>query len=364
MVENSERELSRANTRIRFEQWANNPECEANTVSAVLNVKMGKVAEELGYPNTKAPSPFAIVRGLAFEDYLFENDAAKLRQPLEYLKALQAGSSGFLDFRTTNNGGPKYSNLDEAIEASADFLKNLANGCLMEVPSITTGITLRLAKGVMLPEATLILDVMTVSASIGSQKVLLRVGEIKIYPDRGGYTDGEHLASARAQAGVYKHALEEWVEMQGLSEFFDIDDTGFLVFTWPGSIFPVVRPAEDLRAQAKRAQRGFSQLDVVAQRAVGADLNNYNPDDYNSWVQHSKTNYRETCWAFCDLAPRCQDQALADKRGVLLGQATGKLLATSTISRAIELLNGAMPESGFEESLKKQLSEANWGEVN
>ena len=31
------------NTRARFEQWVKNPQCEANALSAVLNVKMNEV---------------------------------------------------------------------------------------------------------------------------------------------------------------------------------------------------------------------------------------------------------------------------------------------------------------------------------
>ena len=36
----------RRDTRLRFEQWAKNPVCQANTMSAVHNIKMHKVAEQ------------------------------------------------------------------------------------------------------------------------------------------------------------------------------------------------------------------------------------------------------------------------------------------------------------------------------
>jgi hypothetical protein len=57
----------------------------------------------------------------------------------------------------------------------------------------------------MLPHATLSIDAVAVRASSGS--VSLVVGEVKVYPDRGGYTDEAQLATSRAQAGVYVHGL-------------------------------------------------------------------------------------------------------------------------------------------------------------
>ena len=40
---------ARGNTRARFEQWAKNPACRANTLSAVRNVPMADVARRVGY---------------------------------------------------------------------------------------------------------------------------------------------------------------------------------------------------------------------------------------------------------------------------------------------------------------------------
>jgi len=54
-------------TRRRFEQWANNPTCGANTISAVYNVRMASVAKKEGYESTFGQSPFAIARGNTFD---------------------------------------------------------------------------------------------------------------------------------------------------------------------------------------------------------------------------------------------------------------------------------------------------------
>ena len=354
-------ELSSVNTRVRFEQWASNPECATNTMSAVLNVPMGKVAEKAGYKSNKDLSPFAVARGMTFEADLFKDGAARLREALIRAEVLTEESKGFLDFRLPKNRGTGVKTLDEALKLSAEFLQGLAKQDSPEPPAITTGITLRLVKGRMLPEATLILDVMTVHPREDGG-FLLKVGEIKVFPDRGGHTDPSHLASARAQAGVYKEALENWIEVNALEDSLSVSGTGFLVFTWPGSGWPVVRGNEDLAEQADRAKRGFRQFDESASKLVDVDKENYNPDEYIDWVSHSETKYRETCWAFCDLAPRCQDLALEQDRGVLLGSEVARTLGGTPINRAVELLDGAIAETEFEESLKSQLRSVDWGE--
>ena len=43
-----------------------------------------------------------------------------------------------------------------------------------------------------------------------------------MFPDRGGHTDPQQLASARAQAGVYEHAMRLAVDALGLADDIDI----------------------------------------------------------------------------------------------------------------------------------------------
>lgn len=350
---------STANTRVRFEQWAKNPECEANTVSAVLNVRMGKVAASLGLPDNKGISPFAVTRGYLFERRLFDADASVLREQLEKTRVLPSGSTGFADFRLRSNFGTSVESMEEALRESAEFMRALASG--RPAPSIITGLTIKLPQGVMLPEATLILDVMT-AVRDHDGRVELQIGEIKVFPDRGGYTDPQHLATARAQAGVYLYGVESWLEAQGLLTSFSLPTTGFLVFTWPGTSSPVVRAREDLSEQKERAKRGFQNLDEVAQRVVGVSIEEFNPDEYEAWVKHSRTAYAEKCWGFCDLAARCQLVAVREDRGIVLGTEVSRALGAISIGRTIELLNGDPPRDATESALATQLSGVDWGQ--
>jgi hypothetical protein len=356
--------VSADNTRVRFEQWAKNPTCEANTISAVLDVAMGQVAEKLGYKDKKELPPFAIARGNQFEHYLFENEGERIVQAMRKEKLLSADEEvEFFDYRFKGNVQGLSKSAERSKELSEKLLAELISGKASKKTKVISGLTLKLAKGVMLPEAKLYLDCLLIQwgSELDVPRWKLKVGEIKIFPDRGGYTDPNQISSARAQAGVYKHALDDWTAERKVGKSFDINDFGFLVFTWPGSTFPVIRPNEDLRSQASRAKEGFARMDIIGSRVIADNPENYDPKQYADWVAHSKTNFREACWSFCDLASRCQDEALANGRAVFLGTDPARLLGTVTMNRAVELINGADPESPFEETLQAQLLNAENG---
>ena len=350
------------NTRARFEQWVKNPQCEANSLSAVLNVRMSEVATSAGYPPEFGQSPFAITRGLQFEGWLFKENAKVLQSSLVKVGMLSESESGLLDLRLTMNGGPKLKSIDAAISESHKLLSNLSEKANFTPPSIIAGLALRIPKGVMLPEATLIIDAAIITNNAG--KFTLKVGEIKVFPDRGGHTDPGEIATARAQAGVYQHALALTVESLDLKNPPTVDTKGFLVFTWPGTNSPVIRPNEDLTFQALRAEQGFEKLDEIAVRLVNEKAESDSVADAFEWVLHSKTEYRESCWSFCDLAARCQDLAIADDRAIVLGRDAARTLGSVKVARAIELMDGASPDTAFETSLQTQLQSANWEAFN
>lgn len=252
--------MKRHDTRRRFEQWARNPECEANTVSAVHGIGMDKVviAEE-GTP-TMGQSPFALGRGQTFEKRLFENGGALLGEALQKAGVLESPKFDFHDFRLRLNGG-KQQNLGAAQSATADYLRGLAK-VTPTAPALIAGATVVVPGGVMLPEALLVLDALVVTSD--DSHINLAIGEIKTYPDRGGHTDSGELATARAQAGVYVHGTRLVLDQLNLTGRLHVSDRGFLVLSKPGWNAPSVRGGEDLRYQTKRAERGFARLRKAA----------------------------------------------------------------------------------------------------
>jgi hypothetical protein len=347
------REEARRNTRGRFEQWAKNPRCDANTLSAVHNIRMDKAAEAIGLQPSFGQSPFAIARGNTFEWGLFADDGARLRVALERKGCLPQGSSGLLDLRLKMNGGQRMGSVDQALEATQKWLAEIAGGS-DPTASIVAAPMIKIPRGVILPEALLIIDAVTVTRDQGQP--LLTVGEIKVFPDRGGHTDPGQLAAARAQAGLYRRALEMTVEAAGWASLIHVAADGFLVFTWPGSNQPSIRAREDLTYQAIRAERGFERLEEVAQAIVRTDDFSADFPELVDRVIDADTHYCEACLAFCDLAPRCHQRALDEDNGLILGTEASRLLGEVTISRAIELLNGHDPADDREADLQRQLT--------
>jgi hypothetical protein len=346
-------EVEHRDTRLRFEQWARNPACRANAISAVHGVPMAEVAKHEGTTPSMGQSPFAIARGQTFERALFRNQAESLRKALIRAGVLPEGSSGFQDFRLRRLGGP-HQTLNDARQATADFLAEAARAETprerRKVPTILAGPVVRIPGGIMLPEAILVIDVLVVL--VESERPVLMVGEIKTYPDRGGFTDGGELAAARAQAGVYVHGLELVLEELGLAEL-KVAKTGFLVLSRPGFNQPSIRANEDLRYQAERAKRGFAQL-----RHIAAALEQ--PADKDTLVKAvcaAPVEYHETCISFCDRAPTCHTAALNRGDPSALGEDIARFLGETNLNRALALLAGAKPATPAEEDLVRRLNE-------
>lgn len=347
------RQEARRNTRGRFEQWAKNPTCDANTLSAVHNVRLDKAAQAIGLQVSFGQSPFAIARGDRFEAGLFWDDAQRLRVALERTGCLPKASAGFLDLRLKMNGGTRISSVDQALHETEEWLRRVAvdPGA---AESIVAAPTIKIPKGVILPEALLIVDAVTVTTTVDG-RARVTVGEIKVFPDRGGHTDPQQLASARAQAGLYEHAMRLATSALGLTDEVDIATHGFLVFTWPGSNSPSIRANEDLTYQAIRAERGFDRLEEVALEVVrDDDFSSDNPALIQRML-NAPTDYAEVCLSFCDLAPRCHAIASAADNPIVLGDEVARLLGETTISRALELMAGVEPANDREADLQRQL---------
>ena len=355
-------DAARRNTRMRFEQWAKNPTCEANTISAVRNVRMSDVAQRINLPNTYGQSPFAIIRGDQFERTLFRKNGKRLIKALIQKEVLPKDAKGMIDFRIKLNGGTRIASLDQAIEETNEFIKTVANSSAKKrksLPVLAAGATVRIPKGVLLPEALLIIDALAIRTDL--EKPVLYVGEVKVYPDRGGHTDASELAGARAQAGIYLHGLDLVVEALGVDKKVDVCREGFLVLTRPGSNFPSVRAGEDLRYQAERAKRGFELLESAAEsldKELWAKETEEVPDELIAAVLEGETSYCESCLSFCDLASRCFLHTKQNGDPIILGDEVGRFVGNVSLPRAMELLEGSKPKNDAEVDLVRRIQES------
>jgi hypothetical protein len=338
---------STQDTRRRFEQWARNPRCTANAVSAILNIPMADVAKREGARSPTGQSPFALARGQGFERAIFRDDAKTLRDELESSGVLPTGSSGFADFRMKRGGGP-FNSIDNALDATIAWLDRVAAGTSREC--IAAGTTIRIPGGVMLPEATLCIDALAVDRSDRVPRLV--VGEIKVYPDRGGYTDPVQLSTSRAQAGMYVHGLRLVVEELGLAERLRVHDRGFLVLSRSGTNRIRVRANEDLAGQAERARLGLAALSDTAQ---SMNLRNGLSLDV---VQQANVRYCETCLSFCERAEICRERARTAGEGSILGDEVQRFLGEVSLARVAELARGAKPRDRHEAEILRLLASA------
>jgi hypothetical protein len=310
---------------------------------------MKDVAQAEGLEGTMGQSPFAIARGQTFERGLFKAEGKILREALEAADVLLKDSKGFRDYRMRIHGGPM-ADLDRARFATIDLLRDIASRKIS--PTLIASPTLLIPAGVMLPEALLVIDVATVSYEDAIVKIT--VGEIKTYPDRGGYTDSSELALARAQAGVYVHALRMVIDELTLRDKISVSDRGFLVLTRPGYNKPSVRANEDLRFQAKRAQRGFQMLESAAMQLPGPIATD--PEKRIAAIRTAHTVYNERCVSFCDRAESCRRIALEAHAPSILGEDVVRLVGGLDLKRIEDLLGGAKAKTPIEEQALIQLS--------
>lgn len=344
---------NRRDTRRRFEQWVKHPGCGANLVSAVHNVKMGAVARR---ENPSAPkegqSSFALARGRRFEAGLVADNGERLLRAMSAQQMFGRRDPHFLDFRIAVNGGPLV-DIDDAIAHTEKFLHVLARESAFE--GVVASATLRIPKGVMLPEATLIVDALAVTMIDGRPTIM--VGEIKTYADRGGHTSKSDLAHARAQMGLYVHALALVLEQLGLADDIVLSLQGFLVLTHPGSNSPAVRVGEDLRYQAERARKGFELMETAA-----SDMSDLVGDDDGEgskslfdMVLAAPTAFADACLSFCERAPACYATAVANGEGAALGDDVDRFLNGLSLHRADELLGGARPRNDVERDFLRRM---------
>lgn len=345
---------SRRDTRLRFEQWAKNPRCEANVLSAVHGVSMAKVADAEGLEPTMGQSPFALARGQMFEGLLFRSGAERLIPEMAEQGVLPGADAEFRDFRLRLHGGPHRS-LDDAKAATLRLLEEAA-GETGNRPLVVAGATIRIPGGGMLPEAILVLDALVVRRDLSPPALV--VGEIKTYPDRAGYTDGKELAVARAQAGVYVEGLRLVVEEMGLKGKLTVSKSGFLVLRRPGWNKPSIRAGEDLEFQALRASRGFEKLRKAAAALPpkGKDL--------EGAIRAAGTTYGEACLSFCDRAQGCWKRAVEAGDPAILGEDVGRWIGEVGLHRALGLLDGEEPRTAAEKDLLRRMEEARLPEVS
>lgn len=317
-------------------------------LSVAMDVPMREVAAQEGDPAREAQSPYALRRGALFEKALFDNEAESLRTALAKSNVIPSEQAVVIDLRLTRNQGPSMKNLDMARDAFAQWIRDSRDRAekthIFLAPAIDAPARDVLGEGILAPD-------IVVAHPMGDGRWQLEIGEVKVYPDRGGHTDTSDLAATRSQAGLYLFALRTALATHAA---VTVRRSGFLVLSWAGTNRPSVRSGEDLEFRARAAERGIAQLrEAVASIApMPAE-----PTKRLSVISQASTSYREACISFCARASSCHRAACEQGAPSALGDAATSALRGVDLRRAAELMDGGAPANEREAAVARRFAQ-------
>ena len=359
--------LKTSTQRQRLEQLLDNPRCDKNAASAILNVSLHSLAEALAEEAKATGQEFAKVKPIAFPKFAFEIGNAfeaslfEGEQPLLIERILieggliSPGSNPIFVAREENLTTHEY------LESSHSLLKKI-NTTTSGRPRIINGF--KLPAQVLPPESTFEVDLLVaIPNEDGSHRLV--VGEVKVYPDRGGRTDVVQVSGARSQAGLYVHVLKNWLKTLDGVEKLDVDGTGFLVFAEPTKGIPKFAALENLSDQDRRAEVAIDRITHIFESPNVQDLvANSDPDEKLSFVREQADEYRESCWGHCAMAEVCYRKAVAQDKTIVLGQKTEQQLSTLSLSQAVALADGeVLPNNDVELDVVARFADARYPEL-
>jgi hypothetical protein len=211
------------------------------------------------------------------------------------------------------------------------------------------------------PNGAIELDLLLAKYSQEKSKWILKIGEIKVYPDRAGLTDSHQLSTARAQAGLYRRLLRKYIDDSPSPELFEVDEKFFLVMTQPTGSWLSVWANEDLSEQDTRAENAIQLFEEKWRDPKLFELldKDPSPKDITKFIaEHSKTNYSESCWSFCELAEDCLGKLVAEDDAIILGSDVKQELGDIPIERMLQLLSGEIKANPMEQEIVDRLNDA------
>lgn len=338
--------------RARLEAWMANPGCEKNVASAVFDIPM---SELLGAdPEPTVVSPFASRLGNKFEfdlnslivDLLKKSNQQGLNHDANWteistrLKAVPIQSSGT---------GPAR-DLKLQMRQSEDKLREIVE----LLPTMTNFVV----NGFRIPftpfDSTLEIDMLVFSpdAESPSSKINVVIGEVKVYPDLGGYVDDRKISGARRQAGLYYRILSDWLGGDEIAQrfpgiTFHVNQMGFVVLTSPHSVFeiadarawesfsPSLVTNEDLTTQSEIITKNFEKLQSVIDDVGSNDKIDRDDFDLLKHINNLDHQFNESCWGRCPLAEACFTKAVEAGDPIVLGARIKNALGNLTVDEAI-----------------------------
>jgi hypothetical protein len=332
-----------------------NPACNARRVLDAAGVDKAALADKLGRPVPEEQSKFALQRGNRFERLVKDDNYAELIRLLREA-GYPVGAVRVLPLRdlypiNTRNPalalGKRASETKSAIIAMAEGRDDAYN--LIDGGALQWDFGGAIAR----------LEADGIAWRIGDK---IRVVEIKSFPIVDGRADSEKVGGAVWQTAVYVAALVDLLEEVGLDPSV-VSTEVLLVCAKNTSLVPTVVKV-DVTAQVRTLRRMLARRAtipmILASLEPGVTLDTPDMTDDEA-AEHIAgvletlgTSYASSCLSTCPLAVHCRETARVSGNPACADLDIGSV---RSIGRALELANGAPPDSS-EEDVAAQLMRA------
>lgn len=328
-----------------------NPGCSRRTVLDAAGIDKEALARRLGNPAPFGQSPFAITRGIAFEQQLKANGHAQL------FTLLRAELDAPVEHAAVQDLNVVAGNPDLRLRAAETrhVLRRIAEDrdsrLILDHPVLTLDVA----------GATAYLEPDVVTHRIGGQVFLV---EIKSFSAIDGQADAGKVAEAAKQAAVYALALRRLLREMNVDPGLAAHQF-LLVMPRDFSNRPYGRLV-DLRQQLDAVEYQLSRLAraeaLAALLPAGATLDlSQDPVTDEPAVSDGRLRatvdmmdalYGPRCLDMCELSRHCREEALlAESPGRLGSVARDGLPGLDSVRTALQLADGVIPPSANQEEI-------------
>jgi hypothetical protein len=327
--------------------FAQNTDCRLATLGFAAGVDFDRLLAGTRFRPSFGQSPFAIQRGLAFENMLRENGHAGalaiLREPL----GLAPGVGTVVNLRQGFAPGPG------KMPARAQGTRDLLQRILAHDPAAPHLIDGAVLAGIVGGRSAYF-EADALAARTGDG--LLRVAEVKSFPRVDDRLDPDQFGTALDQIAVYVLLLRERVAELGGDPDRSVSDRGLLITPRNVGLTPILTEAR-VGSRVTRIRRVFASVPPTADVAAAAPAGlSFGPvadvkaeeskrlDALHVLADAVGTAYAPGCLATCGNARFCRDRAVGSGSPCVTGTAAARLLPEIlTLGRAESLTRGDKP---------------------
>jgi hypothetical protein len=339
--------------------YAQHADCNLATLAFAAEVDLDRLLVRTPYEAPFGQSPFAIRRGLAFEQFIAKDGHAQTLELLRAKLGFPIADAKIVDLRNTysrNRQGMKFHAND-----TRALVRQMITGA-PAAPNLIDGAVLQASIG----RISALFEADAVAARFGGP---IHVGEVKSFPVVDGKADPDKLSAALDQVAIYILFAKRLIDDIGGDA--DLVSPNALIIT-PTNVG--LRPTLSVRNVGNRIVRSQTLLakvpdvrEIAASVSAKVDFGQIaDPKStserrievFHDLADQVGTAYLPSCLSTCGNALACRERAFRACEPALIGPHAVRLLpGVHSLQRAADLSDGA-PASVSEAEVAAQLARA------